>query len=313
MKTLILGGTDLTMAILKSLVESGRPPIGVVSIAKEFSISYNPGSVNSRFADIEAYCAEHNIRHMVYNKDVDALVEFATNIQADFCLVAGWYFMLPERFRKMFSFGCLGLHASLLPQLRGAAPLNWAILNDMKETGISLFEIVKGVDEGQIYAQQTIALNKRETITTLVKKVELASIEIILSSYDKIESGEIQPQPQSGEATYSCPRRPEDSQINWEHDVASIDRLVRASCRPYQGAYTHLEGQKITIWAVDTETSKEIYGRSGQICKISGEDYPYIVCGNGIMKVTEATHENGESAISYLLSKNYSTFDKQGG
>lgn len=310
MKTLILGGTDLTMAILKSLVESGRPPAGVVSIAKEFSISYNPGSVNSRFVDIESYCAENNIQHMVYNKDVDALVEFATSSKTDFCLVAGWYFMLPERFRKMFSFGCLGLHASLLPQLRGAAPLNWAILNDMTETGVSLFEIVKGIDEGKIYAQKKITLDTKETITTLVKKVELASVEMILSSIDKIESGEMKPQDQSGEATYSCPRRPEDSLINWGEDAESIDRLVRASCRPYQGAYTHLDGQKITIWAADTNITQKIYGRAGQICRISGEEYPYIICGDGAIKITEATHNNGESAISYMLSKNYSTFDK---
>lgn len=308
MKVLLLGGTDLTLAILKAMTEAGIPPAGVVSLQKEFSISYNLASVNSRFANIESYCKEKSISHLVYQKDMDSLIEFSKNVEADFCLVAGWYFMLPPRFRESFSKGCAGLHASLLPQLRGAAPLNWAILKGLRKTGVSLFEISQGVDEGHLYAQEEILMEVRETITSLVSKVENASIEIVLKSLPEIQKGTLQPYPQKGEATYCCPRIPEDSKIDWGKSAQDLDALIRASSRPYAGAYTFLKDEKIIIWAAEPFASPIIYGRPGQIFCVKGSEYPIVICGDAALKITEATDVEGQNSLSSLLKMNYFTF-----
>ena len=239
MKTLILGGTDLTLRLIKEINDAGYPIAGVVSMEKNFSISYNKKAVNSRFVDIEGCCKDLGIAHSVYNKNVDDLMAFASQTGAQFCLVAGWYFMLPRRFRDLFPKGCAGIHASMLPQLRGVSPVNWALLKGFKKTGISMFEMTDAMDEGDLYGQVPFDIEEQDDITSLIKKVEQASVALSLDIVRKLTEGTLQLQKQGGVPSYCCPRVPEDSHLDWKSDVAMLHTLVRASSRAYAGAYTH--------------------------------------------------------------------------
>src|SRR5262249_22889012 len=149
----LFGGTDLTLKVAEKLESLGVLPAGVVTIEQSFSISYaKQGVKNVRHADMKSWAADRNIPCLIY-KSMDDVSAFGQSCNGEFGIVAGWYHMIPRRVRDQLAKGCVGLHASLLPELRGGAPLNWAIIKGKKKTGITLFELGDGVDDGNIYGQ----------------------------------------------------------------------------------------------------------------------------------------------------------------
>src|ERR1051325_4726817 len=151
MRVLLLGGTDLTLAIARRLVGSTTPLAGVVHLGTTVPISYSrTGLANVRHADLARWCRERGVPEQAFT-DNHALGEFADQSGAEFLLAAGWYHIITAELRRKFPLGAAGLHASLLPQLRGGAPLVWAILSGAEQTGVTLFAPCEGIDEGAIY------------------------------------------------------------------------------------------------------------------------------------------------------------------
>ncbi len=268
-------------------------------------ISYAPHGVkNSRFVDIKRWAAERRIPVHDYRKLADAAV-FCQMIKAEFCLVAGWYHMLPPSLRDIFIKGCAGLHASLLPKLRGGAPLNWAILNGEREAGMSLFVLGDGVDDGDLYGQERFLIDDHDGVDALVERSHLAARKLVSRCLPRIADGSLRPVPQQGEPSYGLQRSPADGQILWHHDALRIDRLVRAVTRPYPGARSSLEGREIRIWrcSLAPETPK-IYGVPGQIAALRGFFSPFVVTGSGGLLIHEATFQDGSDALPILMTSN---------
>lgn len=301
MRTLLLGGTDLTLVVAQHMLSIGLPPAGVVHVGREFTISYRPtGVTNARFGDMAAWCATENISHRVYVSS-DEIEQFAKEVSADFCLAAGWYHMVPGRLRALFQHGAAGLHASLLPKLRGGAPLNWAILSGEKESGISLFVLGDGVDDGSLYGQERFSIGPRATIGELVQVVEHGAIRLIETCLPGIASGRIKPRPQVGEPTYCLQRSPEDGAIDWSSSAEEIDRLIRAVGHPYPGAFTSYEGRKIIVWAaIPLARDILVLGAPGQIARVHAEKNPTVVTGRGCLVIHEAAYDDGSDAMATL-------------
>src|SRR5262249_39635288 len=143
---------------------------GLVDLDRSFSISYRPQGVsNARFVDLAGWCEARDVPRLRYHA-APGVAEFGAEIGADFLLAAAWYHMVPANVRARFPRGAAGIHGSLLPKLRGGAPLNWAILLGLEETGVSLFALSDGVDDGPLYGQRRIALSGATTIGELVEQ-----------------------------------------------------------------------------------------------------------------------------------------------
>src|SRR5262245_21877174 len=139
MRTLLIGATDLTVAIAGEMHRTGCSPCAVVCIGRQFKISYAKVPVqNARHGDVGLWAHQHGIPYL-QSTESKVISVFAAEHRAEFCLVAGWYHKVPRSLREQFPRGTAALHASLLPQLRGGAPLNWAILSGLSQTGVSLF------------------------------------------------------------------------------------------------------------------------------------------------------------------------------
>src|SRR5207237_408862 len=169
---------------------------------------------------------------------------------ADFGLAAGWYHFIPAAVRRRLDRGCAGLHASLLPKLRGGAPLSWAILTDQERTGVTLFELADDVDDGPIYGQRGFPIGPRARVAELVASAERASLELVSDCLPAIADGRLTATPQVGEPSYGLQRSPEDGWIDWRWPALEVDRLVRAVGRPYSGALTSLDGAVLHVWDV---------------------------------------------------------------
>lgn len=287
MNITVFGSTDLTLSVLDFLYDNSYKIKALVSAPEIFKISYQPDGVkNSRFVDLRSWAEQRNISILSYDSPGQIIQELQNlGSNTDFAIVVGWYHMVTKKLRDLFPMGCSGFHASLLPKLRGGAPLNWAILSDIKETGVSFFELSDGVDDGLLYDQEKFSINPSDYITDLVDKSNLAILEMLKRTLPKIINNEKILYSQVGNPSYCGQRKPEDSLIDWTMPAIEILRLIRASSRPYAGAYTFLDNQKITIWKAQV-SPLEILGVPGQILVIDGN--AYIACGCGALHIKEA-------------------------
>lgn len=308
----LFGGTALTQQVAGKLLAMGILPVGVVSIGKEFSISYSQTPINNvKHCDMGQWAKSLKIPCLL-STDSTEINEFIKRINANIGLIVGWYHIIKPSTRKLLYKGCIGIHASLLPKLRGGAPLNWAILSGHKQTGVTMFEMTDELDDGPMYAQQTILLTPEITVSQLLEKSKEATLQLIDSNFHKIMENDLKPCQQEGQPSYSLQRIPDDGHIDWNQSALEIDRLVRAVSIPYPGAFTFFDNQKIIIWR--TVLKKEhkfpqIFGIPGQIMSLKKFKTPFVVTGDGVLLVQEAEFEDGKDALPLLRTSSHRRFE----
>jgi len=308
---LLLGGTDLTLAVAERARDVGVDVGGLVYVGHIFDISYAArGSVsNVRAAPLEAWCAQHGVEAHRYEGAAE-LERFVAAGAYDVGLAAGWYHMIPRAVRERFPRGCIGVHASLLPRLRGGAPLNWALLAGERETGVTLFELGDGVDDGPIYGQRSFRIGERATIGELVEQAERATLEVIDEVLPRLLRGEIEPVPQTGTPSYALQRTPVDGRIDWRRPAVELDVLVRAVGRPYPGARTRFDGEELIVWAAEPlDSSLRVLGMPGQVARIPEEADPCVVTGEGALVLRDVTDAVGAPRLEQLRRAANRRFD----
>ena len=308
---LVLGSTDTTIAVAEGVIAGAAAVAAVVSVGESFSISYSAQPVrNRRSANLAEWCAVHEVPLIPFDgyEKLRALLE---ETSPELCLVAGWYHMVPRWFRELFPRGCLGFHASLLPQLRGGAPLNWAILSDLQETGVTLFQLTDGIDDGPYIAQDRFPIGRRSTIAELAARANEACLRLSSVHVPRIMDGQCGFIEQAGEPSYSLQRDPDDGWIVWSMSAEAIDRLIRAVSKPYPGAFTSLNGETITIWLADVAGGVQVFGRPGQIVRLPGMPHPLVKTGSGLLAILEATDQSGASALDKLLKSGHMQLGKR--
>ena len=256
MRIVFFGCTKFSEDLLKNLLSKNHSIVAVFSIPKEFNISYSDIKVkNSNFADIKLIAKKNSIPHFevdsVLGKKISDYSLEIKKLKPDVILVLGWYYMVPKVIRDIPKHGAWGIHASLLPKYAGGAPLVWSIIQGEKETGVTLFRMDSGVDDGDIIAQKSFPILENDTIKEVYEKAGALSINIL----DKtLNSSDIQFIPQDKNKIELYPQRsPKDGLIDWSWDVKRIKNFIRAQTKPYPGAYTILNNKKITIWDANIE------------------------------------------------------------
>lgn len=301
MNIVLFGGTDLTRRIAEALVELGMPPACVFHVRRTFGISYSPGGArNAKFADMARWAEDRGVEAHEY-ESVDATIATLQRLQPGIGIAAGWYHRLPARLRHVFARSVLGIHASLLPKYRGGAPLNWALLQGERDSGVSLFALADGVDDGPLYGQRRFPIGPQDYIGDLVERADDAAIDLLRESIAGIVDGLLTPQPQSGTPTYCLQREPDDGIIDWTRPAEEIARLVRAVSRPYPGARAALAGTWLTIWRASTvPAAPTVLGRPGQIARLAEVASPCVVTGRGLLAIEEAEGEDGTDLLPLI-------------
>jgi methionyl-tRNA formyltransferase len=194
-------------------------------------------------------------------------------------IVCGWYSMIGSDIRHSVQRGFIGVHNSLLPRYRGAAPLVWAMLHGEQEVGLSMYTLTSGMDDGDIWAQTSTPVGPDEYIGNVLARLEGACAEMIGRVYPKIVDGELTPVPQDAtSATYGTLRTRDHGRIQWHEPADRIYRWIRAQSRPYPGAFTTRNGQRLTIWRAHPFASL-YYGRPGEV--VSGPaGETMVLCGD---------------------------------
>lgn len=199
---------------------------------------------------LDDICRQHNtpllkVRHINDETAVAAIAQY----QLDWLFIIGWSQIASSAVLRAPSRGVLGIHPTLLPVGRGRAAIPWAILKRLPETGVTLFQLAEGIDTGPIVAQRRISLPADADAGWLYARVNSAHVELIREVMPKLSADALVPTPQDEtQATIWPGRKPEDGLIDLNGSVCDAACLVRALTRPYPGAFTYVDGRKITVW-----------------------------------------------------------------
>lgn len=253
------GATNYSRELLLFLLHRSLIPKAIFSIPSEFNISYSDKKVkNTNYADLKSIADQYNIAYYEIDsvdgkktKDYESVIN---GLELDLILVLGWYYMLPKSTRELARYGAWGIHASMLPDYAGGAPLNWAIINGEKETGVTLFRMEDGVDDGDIIAQKTFSIEYDDTIKEVYDKATIVSKEILKEILSKkISDIEFTEQDKSKIKVYPQ-RKPEDGEIDVSKPSLEIYNFIRAQSNPYPGAFIKtVDGKKLIIEKVRIE------------------------------------------------------------
>jgi methionyl-tRNA formyltransferase len=210
-------------------------------------------------------------------KITEAKELFASH-KADLAVVVAYGKILPQEFLDAPTQGCINVHFSLLPKYRGAAPVNWAMVNGETETGVTTMQIVPELDAGPILRQRAIGIEADETAPRLLSR--LADIGAELISETVRDLNQIEPKPQGdSEATFAPILKREDGLIDWSMDAYALDRRVRGF-QPWPNAHTIFRSQRLIIWAAKPEWIEQLRFPAGQVIE-AGRDRLIVACGDG--------------------------------
>jgi len=171
--------------------------------------------------------------------------------------VISWSQIIPKEILDIPPLGCIGIHYSLLPERRGGAPLNWAIIDGLTKSGITLFFMDEGIDTGDIIAQKEFEISEEDTVKTLLDKICILAPQLIKENIDSIEKGTAKRIKQDDtKATYTKRRRPQDGLIDWHKSLREIYNFIRALAPPYPCAFTFLGDKKLVITKVSIKDSR---------------------------------------------------------
>jgi methionyl-tRNA formyltransferase len=287
---------------LPAIIEAGFSVKAVLTLSDERALK------RSGAFDVAAVARGYRvpcfkIDHINSNSSLSILNDLAPDV----LLVIGWCQLLSSEALDTAGI-VIGAHASLLPEGRGSAPINWAIIKRLKRTGNTLIHLSEAVDAGDIIAQVHFPITYEDTCATLYEKVAQSNRSMILDTLESIRAGRLEKQPQQDIDEPIWPRRrPEDGRLNWRSSSREVYDLVRALTRPYPGAYSYLDHTKVTIWR-----AKEIdfCGSPGSIAV--ADDSVYVACGHGGVRLSDVEVEGigeytGSNLVDYFLT--HTSFD----
>lgn len=215
-------------------------------------------------------------------KSSDIQAQIAT-FKPDVMIVAAYGLLLPEEILRIPRYGCINIHASLLPRWRGAAPIQRALLEGDEETGISIMQMDQGLDTGAVLLKQALPIELHDTTTTLYDKLAYLGGKCIVKTLTLLEQGRLISTPQNEEnACYAAKIRKTEAEIDWTRDAAHIDRMIR-TFNPYPGAFTHLHGNTIKLWQARIVNHNNAH-QSGKIIT-ADLDGIVVACGRDVLSI----------------------------
>lgn len=303
MKIVFMGTPDFSLQPLKSLVEAGYD---VSLVLTREDKKRNRGELSP--TPVKELAQELNIPVITPSKMKDeALIERLKSENADFFVVVAYGKILPKEILDIPRLGCINIHASLLPEYRGAAPIQWSIIDGKKKTGITTMLMDEGLDTGDILKQYELPIADDETGGSLFDKLAILGGEAIADTIANFDS--ITPTPQ-GEATtnYAKMISKQMGEIDFNKSATEIERLIRGM-NPWPSAYTKYEGKVLKIWeAKVSENISELPNINlsenyGKIYSINKDIF--IICNNSVLKVLSLQLEGKKrmSAKDFLLGR----------
>jgi methionyl-tRNA formyltransferase len=245
---------------------------------------------------VKEFALEHNLTvHQPAKIRNEETLDLFSSQQADAAVVVAYGRILPPPFLRAPLNGCINVHFSLLPQYRGAAPVNWVIVRGESRTGITTMRMDEGLDTGAILLQQETAIGETETAPELMARLSALGAEALSETLARLK--EIEPREQAEEkATFAPILKREDGLIDWALDAMQIERRVRGF-QPWPNAYTKYDSQRLVIWRASVLTDQEQRVAEGEILKAHGDEL-IVACGDGTSLSLQEVQPEGKRRMT---------------
>ncbi len=314
MRIVFMGTPDFAKDSLEAIYKAGHEIIGVVTNSDKpqgrgMKLSISPVKEFALQKELKIYQPEK------VKNNVEFIEELKMLNPEVICVVA-YGKILPKSILDIPKLGCINVHGSLLPKYRGAAPIQWAVLNGDKKTGITTMYMDEGMDTGDMILKEEVEIGDNETTGELWDRLSKIGGNLLVETLNRIENGTA-PREKQGEDFSLAPMLDKSmAMIDWENQTAEeIKNLVRG-LNPIMGAYTFLNGKKVKFWKVDFPKEREIYAqsldmfRNGTVIVSHPKDGLFIKTKNGIIKVLEIQGENAKrmSIQDFLRGNNIQEF-----
>ena len=293
-----MGTPDFARESLKAIYEAGHNILAVVT---------NPDKPKGRgmkmvASPVKEFALEKGLT--VYQPEKvrknEEFIEKIKSLNPDVICVVAYGKILPKEILEIPKYGCINVHGSLLPKYRGAAPIQWAVLNGDKETGVTTMYMDVGMDTGDMILKEKVEIGEDETTGELWDRLSKIGGKLLVETLKQIEEGTAPREKQGEEFTMAPMLNKEMSKINWDEQTAqNIKNLVRG-LNPIMGAYTFLDEKKIKFWKVDIAKQDEIIAdnieilKNGTVILSNPKDGLFIKTKDGILKVLEIQGENAK-------------------
>jgi len=289
MNIVFMGTPDFAVPSLDALVNSGKHTVMAVYTQPDKPV----GRKKIMTAPEVKVCA---CEYGIEVRQPDSLKgeqqsKLLSDLRPDVIVVIAYGKILPEAILKIPKYGCVNIHGSLLPKYRGAAPIQRAIIDGEKETGITSMLMDKGLDTGDILISRSTKINPDENAGELFDRLSIMGAEVLLETLDRLETGDITPIKQDNEkSNYASMLSKEECQIDWNLSAEEVHNKVRGM-NPWPIALTMYNGKKLKIYKT------KISNRSGMVNCVLSVKPPIIACGSGAVELVEVQLE-GKNKMS---------------
>lgn len=268
-----MGTPEFSVPVLDALVEAGhviaavycQPPRPAGRGKKE-----RPTPVHARAIELGL-----DVRHPVSLKGAAEQAEFAT-LNADAAVVVAYGLILPQAILDAPKYGCLNIHASLLPRWRGAAPIHRAIMSGDSETGVCIMQMEAGLDTGPVLLREATAIGEEETTAQLHDRLSAMGAALVVDALSRLADLTADPQPEAG-VTYATKIDKSEARIDWSETAEEVDRKIRG-LSPFPGAWCEFDGERLKLLSSRLSVGN---GAAGEVL----DDTLTIACGTGAIEV----------------------------
>ena len=285
MKIIFMGTPDFAVGTLEALIEAGHEVVLAVTQpdkpkGRGKEMQYTPVKECALKHDIPVF-QPRRVRE-------EECIEELRKYNADIMVVVAFGQILPKEILEMCTYGCVNVHASLLPKYRGSAPIQWAIIDGEEVTGVTTMQMDEGLDTGDMLLKTEVTIEPKETGGSLFDKLAQAGAKLCVETLEALQNKTVTPIPQ-GETTtaYAKMLDKQLGNIDWNKTAVQIERLIRG-LTPWPSAYTNWNDKVMKIWdaevsAIDIETED---AKPGTIVKVEKDAF-YVQTGEGLLKVCE--------------------------
>ena len=280
MKLIFMGTPDFAVTSLKEIVSANHEVLYVIT---------NPDRPSGRGmklkpSPIKEFAIKQGLEVLQPEKiKKKSFREFLEKSKPDICVVAAYGQILTSKLLAMPKYGCINIHASLLPAYRGASPINWAIVNGEKYSGITIMQMDRGMDTGDILVQDKVAIEPFDNAGDLHDKLAVLGSKLCVNALNMIEKGTVVSKKQTdSEASYAPILKKKDGKIDWHMQAEQINNRIRG-LYPWPGSFTVLNGKDIKIHKV--MNLKELANNTAGTIKRITQAGIDVNCGKGVLRI----------------------------
>ncbi|MFS0787081.1 methionyl-tRNA formyltransferase [Shouchella sp. 1P09AA] len=289
MNVVFMGTPEFSVPVLKKLMEH-HSVIAVVTqpdrpVGRKRVLTPSPVKVEAQKHDIK----------VIQPEKIRQNYEEIVSLNPDIIVTAAYGQIVPRALLDAPKYGCINVHASLLPKYRGGAPIHQAIIDGEKETGISIMYMEEKLDAGDVLAQQATPIEADDDVGTMHHKLSIIGADLLMTTIKEIRSGQAKAVPQENDQVTFAPNiRREQEELSWEKPAQQLANQVRGM-RPWPGAFTWFEGKRLKVWAA-TATTETTSAKPGTVVR-SNKEGIFVATGDGTILCLTNVQLAGKKAM----------------